>query len=90
MSGVAADSLGARRIGQIAFDVVGRHPVTSLLVTDDEIVAARRLLWQGWRVVVEHGAATALAALTSGRYRPEPDETVVVVLCGANTDPSDL
>ncbi|GAA3710302.1 threonine/serine dehydratase [Terrabacter ginsenosidimutans] len=90
VSGVAADSLGARRIGQIAFDVVGRHPVTSLLVTDDEIVAARRLLWQRWRVVVEHGAAAALAALTSGRYRPEPDETVVVVLCGANTDPSDL
>jgi len=90
VSGVAADSLGARRLGQIAFDVVGRHPVRSLLVTDDEIVAARRGVWDRWRLVVEHGAAAALAALTSGAYLPEPDETVVVVLCGANTDPSDL
>jgi len=90
VSGVAADSLGARRLGQIAFDVVGRHPVRSLLATDDEIVAARRGVWDRWRLVVEHGAAAALAALTSGAYLPEPDETVVVVLCGANTDPSDL
>ena len=90
VSGVAADSLGARRLGQIAFDVVGRHLVRSLLVTDDEIVLARRRVWDGWRLVVEHGAAAALAALTSGAYLPEPDETVVVVLCGANTDPSDL
>jgi threonine dehydratase len=90
VSGVAADSLGARRLGQIAFDVVARHPVRSLLVTDDDIVAARREVWDQWRLVVEHGAATALAALRSGAYLPEPDETVVVVLCGANTDPSDL
>ncbi len=90
VAGVAADSLGARRLGQIAFGVVGRHPVRSLLVTDDDIVAARREVWDRWRLVVEHGAATALAALTSGAYLPEPDETVVVVLCGANTDPSDL
>ena len=90
VSGVAADSLGARRLGDIAFDVAGRLPVSSVVVTDDDIVAARSMLWDRWRIVVEHGAATALAGLTSGAYCPEPDERVAVVLCGANTDTSDL
>lgn len=90
VSGIAADSLGARRVGDIAFDVATRCGVRSELVTDDAIVEARRLLWRELRLVVEHGAATALAGLTSGAYVPGVDERVVVVLCGANTDPSDL
>ena len=90
VSGVAADSLGARRIGDIGFDLARRTGVVSVLVDDAQISAARSLLWESWRIVVEHGAAAALAGLTSGRYVPEPDERVAVVLCGANTDPSDL
>lgn len=90
VSGIAADSLGARRLGDIAFEATKRLPVQSVVVTDDDIVAARSLLWERWRVVVEHGAATALAALVSGAYAPEPDEAVAVVLCGANTDPTGL
>ena len=90
VSGIAADSLGARRLGDIAFDVASRLPVHTVVVSDDDIVAARALLWERWRIVVEHGAATALAGLTSGAYVPEPDERVAVVLCGANTDPSGL
>jgi threonine dehydratase len=90
VSGIAADSLGARRLGDIAFDVATRTGVRSLLVTDDDLRQARTLLWSRWRLVVEYGAAAALAALGAGAYRPAPDERVVVVLCGANTDPSDL
>lgn len=88
VSGVAADSLGARRIGDIGFSVAVRTGVVSALVSDDDIVAARSLLWRDYRMVVEHGAAAAYAALTSGAYVPAPDETVAVVLCGANTDPA--
>lgn len=90
VSGVAADSLGARRIGEIAFAVATRTGVESVLVADDDIIAARRSLWEDYRLVVEHGAATAYAALRAGAYRPADGERVVVVLCGANTDPSDL
>lgn len=88
VAGVAADSLGARRLGEIAYAVATRTGVSSVLVGDDAIVRARQLLWEECRLLVEHGAATALAALSSGAYRPEPGERVVVVLCGANTDPS--
>jgi threonine dehydratase len=64
--------------------------VHSVLVPDEAIVQARRALWEQHRMAVEHAAATALAALTTGAYRPAPTETVAVVLCGANTDPADL
>ena len=87
---MAADSLGARRLGEIGFEVATRTGVESVLVTDEDVVRARRLLWDDHRIVVEHGAAAALAALTSGAYRPAEDERVVVVLCGANTDPATL
>ncbi|MEU2347593.1 threonine/serine dehydratase [Modestobacter sp. NPDC049651] len=90
VSGVAADSLGARRIGDIGWSVAVRTGVQPVLVTDDDVVAARRHLWAEHRVVVEHGAATALAALLAGAYVPAEGERVAVVLCGANTDPSDL
>lgn len=86
VSGVAADSLGARRIGDIAFSIASRLPPTSVLVDEDAIVAARSQLWRHYRIPAEHGAATAFAALTSGAYQPAPGEHVAVVICGANTD----
>lgn len=88
VSGVAADSLGARRVGQIAFEMA--TGITSVLVDDKSIVDARRRLWDDYRLAVEHGTAAAYAALTSGAYVPAADERVVVLLCGANTNPADL
>ncbi len=87
---VAADSLGARRCSSMAYEAAVRQDVVPVAVTDPQLVAARRALWAECRVAVEHGAATALAALTAGAYRPSEGERVLVVLCGANTDPSDL
>jgi threonine dehydratase len=90
VSGVAADSLGARRAGEIAYALCREAGVASILVDDKAIIDARRRLWDDYRLAVEHGTAAAFAALTSGAYLPAPDERVVVLLCGANTDPSDL
>jgi threonine dehydratase len=90
VSGVAADSLGARRAGRIAFDVTMAAGVNSVLVDDQAIVDARRQLWEDYRIAVEHGTAAAMAALTSGAYVPAAGERVVVLLCGANTNAADL
>jgi threonine dehydratase len=90
VSGVAADALGARRIGALAFAAQRTEAPVSVLVTDDEIVRARQELWQEYRIGSEFGAATAYAALLSGRYVPATDERVAVVVCGANTDPTTL
>jgi len=90
VSGVAADSLGARRIGDLAFAAQQAEPPVSVLVTEDEIVTARSRLWSDYRIASEFGAATAYAALLSGRYQPRAGERVAVVICGANTDPATL
>lgn len=90
VSGVAADSLGATHIGEIAFDVARRTGVRSVLVDDADVVTARARLWKRYRVAVEHGTAAAYAALLSSAYRPDRGERVGVVLCGGNTDPADL
>jgi len=90
VSGVAADALGARRIGDIAFDVAQRLPPHSVLVSDQEIVAARAGLWQHYRIAAEHGAATAYAAVHAGRIAELWGRKVAVIVCGANTDPRTL
>ena len=90
VSGLAADSLGARRIGASGFAAARDAGVVSVLVPDEAIAAARTGLWRDLHLASEAGGAAAMAALGCGAYRPEPGERVGVVLCGANTDPSDL
>ncbi|GAA4582679.1 threonine/serine dehydratase [Planotetraspora phitsanulokensis] len=89
VSGVGADALGASRVGQVAFDTVAGR-VSSVLVSDDAIVEARRVLWRESRVAAEYAGAAALAALRSGVYVPAAGERVAVIVCGANTDPATL
>jgi threonine dehydratase len=90
VSGIAADSLGARRIGAIAWEVTQQHVKDALLLPDDAIRAAQLWLWKEMKLAVEPAAALGLAALQSGAYRPRPDETVCLVICGANLDPASL
>ncbi len=90
VSGLAADALGARRIGALAWGVVQRHPATSLLLDDAAIRDAQRLLWQSFKLAVEPAAALPLAALRSGAWRPLEAQRVCLIVCGANVDPSTL
>jgi threonine dehydratase len=83
---VAADSLGARNTGQLVYDIAKANVDHVALVPDDAIVEAQRLLWDRLRVAAEPGGAAALGALISGRYKPQADEKVGVLLCGANVE----
>ena len=90
VGGVAADALGASRLGTLAWATVQEHGPSSVLVTDEAITDARRWLWRTARVAAEPAGAAALAALLSGAHRPGDGERVCVVVCGGNADPSDL
>ena len=84
--GYAADSLGTKRAGEIAFEIVSKHVERVVLVSGDQILEAQRRLWHEVRIFAEPGGAAALAALLSGASVPEPSEHVAVVTCGANGD----
>jgi len=88
--GVAADSLGARRAGELMFPIAQKFVAETLLVSDEQIISAQRLLWQKLQLIAEPGGATALAALLSGAYKPHPGERVGVVLCGSNAELKDF
>ena len=85
VGGAAADSLGARRVGELPFSVLTRFGAQAVLVSEDAIRQAQELLWDRLRLVAEPGGCAALAALTSGAYQAAPGETVAVVISGANT-----
>jgi threonine dehydratase len=88
--GIAADSLAPRKVGTLMFPIAQRYVAEAVLVSDDAILDAQRQLWDVLRVAAEPGGAAALAALLSGRYRPEKGERVAVLLCGANTNAVDF
>ena len=87
VSGIAANALGARRIGRICYDLARAHGAQSVTVPDDAIASAQRWLWQEMRQLVEPAGAAAMAALLSGAYQPGPSEKVAVLICGANIAP---
>ncbi|MFN0305621.1 MAG: threonine/serine dehydratase [Burkholderiales bacterium] len=90
VGGLAADSLGARRIGAIAFDAAQRWIDDVVLVSDAAIAKAQRTLWNSLRIAAEPGGATALAAMISDAYRPAANERVGILVCGGNVDPATL
>jgi threonine dehydratase len=90
VSGIAADALGAKRIGAIAWEITQQHVKEALLLPDEAIRKAQLWLWKEMKLAVEPAAALGLAALQTGAYRPRKDENVCLVICGANLDPATL
>ena len=85
VGGIAADSLGARRIGGFAWDITQRHLHDALLLSDEAIRVAQLWLWKELKLAVEPAAA-----LQQGRYRPREGERICLIVCGANVDPATL
>jgi threonine dehydratase len=87
VSGLAADSLGARQVGALMFPIAQAFVERAVLVSDAAIASAQRVLWEQLRLIAEPGGAAALAALLSGQFVPPEGARIGVVVCGGNTDP---
>jgi threonine dehydratase len=83
---IAADSLGARNVGDKVHAACAANVDHVALVDDAAIRTAMKALWSEMRIASEPGGATALAALLSGAYRPQKGERVGVLVCGGNVD----
>ena len=70
VAGVAADSLGAKQIGRVPWEVVRRYVDEAVVVSDDDIRVTQRAIWDEFRLISEPGGAAALAAFRTGAYRP--------------------
>ncbi|WP_095199697.1 threonine/serine dehydratase [Mesorhizobium carmichaelinearum] len=88
--GIAADSLAPKRVGEMMFPIAEAFVERSILVSDDDIIAAQKALWNRVRIISEPGGAAAFAAILSGRYTPAPGERVAVLVCGANANPANF
>ena len=88
VSGIAADSLGAKRVGTLAWDIAQRWVHESHLLGDAPIRKAQLALWKDYKLAVEPAAALPLAALRAGIAADA--KRVVLVICGANLDPATL
>jgi threonine dehydratase len=90
VGGIAADSLGAPVIGEVAFSVLApsvRHAVT---LSEKAILDAQQQLWQEFRLAVEPAAACSWAVLESTEVSFAADDCIVVVICGGNVNPQEM
>jgi threonine dehydratase len=78
-----ADGLAASAPGQLTLELAQRYVDEVVLVQDDEMLRAIRLLFEWEHLLAEPAGAAALAALLY-HYSPAPNERVVVILSGAN------
>lgn len=88
--GLASDSLGASRVGELPFAAMTAAAVRPVVVSDAAVQSAREMLWRECRIACEPGGAVALAAVFEKQVSADPPGSTVVVVCGANASPSDL
>jgi threonine dehydratase len=89
ISGIGADALGARQVGDLPFAAAQRWVDRVVVVDDEDLRDAQRRLWSAVRIAVEPAGAAALASLVV-MPAGDPDERVGVVVSGANVDPATL
>jgi threonine dehydratase len=80
-----ADGQQAATPGALTWPIISRLVDDVVTVSDAEIVAAMRLLFERLKVVAEPSGACALAALLAGRLETS-GQRIGVVLSGANID----
>ena len=80
-----ADGARTTSLGALTFPLVRQHVDDMVTVSDGDIVAAMRLLWERLKLVVEPTGALGLAAALCGRVETD-GRRVGVLLSGGNVD----
>lgn len=76
-------------LGDKNFSIIKEHVNGIVRVTEAEIIAAMKLIWERMKIVVEPSSAVALAALIRDRVNFK-DQKVGVIISGGNVDLSNL
>lgn len=79
------DALLTDMPGRLTFEIMRRHVVKGLTVSDAEVGEAMRFAFNHLKIVVEPGGAAALAAVLAAKVETA-GKTTVVVFSGGNVD----
>jgi threonine dehydratase/serine racemase len=78
-------------MGDLTWPIVRDHVERVITVSDDQIIAAMRLVWERMKLVIEPSAATSVAVALSDEFKSiEGLNRVGVVLSGGNVDLDNL
>lgn len=80
------DAIMTPKVAPLTFGILRDSKARAVSVSDADVEEAIRFSWERHGLVVEPGAAVALAALLSGKLPPLED--TVAMLSGANIDPA--
>lgn len=79
-----ADGLNAPFAGELTLEIVRDRELEIVLVEEEEIEAATRLLYERAKLACEPAGAAGIAALMTGKIAVAEGETVVCVVSGGN------
>ena len=79
-----ADGVAVKRIGEITFSLAEQIAPESILVSNDEICAAVKTIFEKTRTVVEPAGALALAGLL--KHSSRPSGSCIAIVSGANVN----
>ena len=86
-AGTLADGMTPPFVGALPLEIARRAVDDVVMVSEEAIVAAMRLLASRAKLYVEGSGAAATAALLSGAIRPRSGSRVVAIVSGGNIDP---
>ncbi len=72
-------------LGDKTFKIIKKHVKDIITVSDDEIIAAMRLIWERLKIVIEPSCAVPFAALLKQKDRFK-GQKVGIILTGGNVD----
>ena len=78
-------------LGEYTWNILKDHLEAIYTVTDDEVINAMRLVWEGMKIIIEPSSATAIAVALKSEFRAlEGLEKVGIILTGGNVELSKL
>ncbi|MGV8947514.1 MAG: pyridoxal-phosphate dependent enzyme [Lutibacter sp.] len=76
-------------LGDINFPIIQKLVEKIILVTEEEIVSAMRLVWERMKIIIEPSSAVALAALIKEKKQFK-DKKIGIIISGGNVDLNNL
>jgi len=72
-------------LGDITFNIIKNHVEEIILVTEEEIIAAMKLIWERMKIVIEPSSSTVLAAILKSKSK-FANKKIGLIISGGNVD----